>query len=107
MEISNESTIALTFTAAELFALQAALVSAGYSADDEAKAHREVAYLAGGPNGTAEAVERHLVHYDAAGLRRDLYLELASRVGHRAGELPEDVPAGFENFPRRADGGLL
>jgi hypothetical protein len=105
MEISKDTTLALTFTAAELFALQQALLTAGYSADDEAKAHREVAYLAGGPNGTAEAVERHMVSYDEATARRDLYMELASRVGHRATELPEDVPAGFGNFPRRGDGG--
>lgn len=107
MEISNESTIALTFTAAELFALQQALLSAGYSADDEAKAHREVAFLAGGPAGTHEAVERHYAAEDDAKARSAMYLELASRVGHRATELPEVVPAGFQHFPRRTDGGLL
>jgi hypothetical protein len=106
MEISKDSTIALTFTAAELFALEQALVSAGHSAQDEAKAHREVAFLAGGPAGTPEAVERHLEGERQAKARSALYLELASRVGHRSSELPEDVPAGFAGFPRRGDGGL-
>jgi len=104
MDISKDSTIALTFTAAELFALQQALTSAGYSAMDEAKAHREVAFLAG--LGT-EAAVKHYVYEDQAKNRAELYLELASRVGHRASELPEDVPAGFGSFPRRGEGGQL
>lgn len=107
MIVEPQPTIAVTFTAGELFALQQALISAQQAATDEARAQRELAYLAGGPNGTSEAVTRHLLAYDAATERADLYLELASRIGHRASELPEDVPEGFGAFPRRAAGGLL
>lgn len=101
MEISKDTTIAITFTAGELFALQQALLSAGYSAQEEATAHDEYAVL------SRHLEDVHTTAAEAARQRADLYLELASRVGHRAGELDEDVPAGFGSFPRRGDGGTL
>ena len=103
MIIDPQTTIAVTFTAGELFALQQALISAHQAATDEATAQSAAA----ASYGALPVAEVSWRAADAATERAELYLELASRIGHRATELPEDVPAGFGAFPRRAAGGLL